>query len=183
MSSGFDASLAPQPHPLKCWAERWKENLTDLAGGTAWNCSSELSSERKLRYLVISINLPLVKPHFFYEQSKQRVNLEQTFSVGDGLAGAQASARNRAQDSERGLCPQSDPHKAVFLQETALGMEVIPDFTLTLGQMSRWSTCWKQLLSVRETNRGCAKSVREGDISNIVRLGNKLMVLTDVINI
>ena len=32
---------------------------------------------------------------------------------------------------ERGLCPHSNPHKAVFPQETTLCTEPIPDFTLT----------------------------------------------------
>lgn len=52
-------------------------------------------------------------------------------SMGDGHAGARASARKQAQDSERGLRPQSDTHKAVFPQETTLCVELIPDFTLT----------------------------------------------------
>lgn len=68
---------------------------------------------------------------FSYKHSKQRLNLEQMFSTGDGHAGAQASARKQAQDSERGLRSQSDTHKAVFPQETTLCVELIPDFTLT----------------------------------------------------
>lgn len=32
---------------------------------------------------------------------------------------------------ERGLCSQSNAHKAVFPQETKLCKELIPDFTLT----------------------------------------------------
>lgn len=66
----------------------------------------------------------------FYKHSKQRPNLEQMFSMGDGHAGAQASARNKAQDSERGLCPQTDTHKAVFPPEQHR-VEMIPDFTLS----------------------------------------------------
>lgn len=39
--------------------------------------------------------------------------------------------QQEAKHRERGLCSQSNPHKAVFPQETKLCKELIPDFTLT----------------------------------------------------
>lgn len=91
---------------------------------------------------------PPCQDSLFY---KQRVNLEQMFSVGDGHAGAQASTRNKAQDSERGLCLQSDPQKTVFPQETTLCMELIPDFTLT-----PWSDV--MVVDILKTTAQCARN-------------------------
>jgi len=48
---------------------------------------------------------------------------------------------------------------------------------ISLGQMSQWSTCWKQLLNVQETNRGCIESVGEDNVRNILLLGNKSIIL------
>lgn len=38
--------------------------------------------------------------------------------------------QQEAKHRERELCPQSNPHRAVFPQETKLCKELIPDFTL-----------------------------------------------------